>query len=392
MPTYGDEVAYLNRHTTVIELYHGRDRHGPRIAVCPDWQGRVMTSTCDGLSGRSFGWVNRPFIAEGKSSEVFNNYGGEDRFWLAPEGGQFALFFKPDAELVLANWYTPKALNEIQFEHRFERDELRMHGVMDLENHSGTKFRLDVARVVRLLNAARLAELLGNEARDLPRTSGLRVVGFETENTITNLGPPMTRETGLVSLWILGQFRPGPQTVIVLPYRAGDEAQRGRQVNPDYFGSIPPERLQTTGSAALFRGDGEYRSKIGISAQRVLPWAASIDLAGNVLTLVNFTLPPDPTTALYVNNSWDLPQQEPFVGDVLNSYNDGPPEPGAKTLGGFFELETLSPAEPLAQNASLRHVHRTFHLLGDAETLSRIARWAVGVDWEQARQFLSPQP
>ena len=68
------------------------------MAVCPEWQGRVMTSTCGGLDGPSFGFVNREFIEAGKLDPHFNNYGGEDRLWLSPEGGQFSLWFKPGVE------------------------------------------------------------------------------------------------------------------------------------------------------------------------------------------------------------------------------------------------------------------------------------------------------
>ena len=71
------------------------DDAGARVAIAPEWQGRVMTSTCAGLEGPSFGFVNRDFIEAGKTDPHFNNYGAEDRLWLSPEGGQFSLLFKP---------------------------------------------------------------------------------------------------------------------------------------------------------------------------------------------------------------------------------------------------------------------------------------------------------
>jgi hypothetical protein len=72
-------------------------------------------------------------------------------------------------------------------------------------------------------------------------------------------------------------------------------------------------------------------------------------------------------------------QKEPFAGDVLNSYNDGPPAPGKPTLGGFYELETSSPALALAPGASAEHTHRTFHFVGEKGSLDRIAKAALGV-------------
>ena len=62
------------------------------------------------LSGPSFGWVNyKAFSAEVNAH--MNAYGGENRFWLGPEGGKFSLFFKPDSEMVIKNWKTPPPID-----------------------------------------------------------------------------------------------------------------------------------------------------------------------------------------------------------------------------------------------------------------------------------------
>ncbi len=47
-----------------------------------------MTSTAEGLYGLSFGWINRELIASKRFDEHINVFGGEDRFWMGPEGGQ----------------------------------------------------------------------------------------------------------------------------------------------------------------------------------------------------------------------------------------------------------------------------------------------------------------
>jgi hypothetical protein len=87
---------------------------------------------------------------------------------------------------------------------------------------------------------------------------------------------------------------------------------------------------------------------------------------------------------------WEI-QEDPFAGDVVNSYNDGPPAPGAKPMGPFYELETSSPAAALAPGASLTHVHRTFHLEGEAADLDAVARRVLGVPLEGIRTAL-PSP
>jgi hypothetical protein len=80
--TFGEDVAFLKRHTSVLVLTDGAT--GARVAVCPDLQGRVMTSSARGESGPSFGWINRDLVASGRRDPHFNAYGGEDRFWLGP--------------------------------------------------------------------------------------------------------------------------------------------------------------------------------------------------------------------------------------------------------------------------------------------------------------------
>ena len=88
--SYREAREFMAGHTDLVEL---TTADGGRVAVAPQWQGRVMTSTCGGNDGPSFGLGNRPFIEAGQLDRVFNNYGGEERFWLSPEGGQFSLWF-----------------------------------------------------------------------------------------------------------------------------------------------------------------------------------------------------------------------------------------------------------------------------------------------------------
>jgi hypothetical protein len=63
----------------------------------------------------------------------------------------------------------------------------------------------------------------------------------------------------------------------------------------------------------------------------------------------------------------------------VNSYNDGPVAPGEASLGGFYEMETSSPAAALPPGASLTHVHTTLHFVGDRSDLDAIAHKLLGV-------------
>jgi hypothetical protein len=385
--TYQSDIDFLKKHTAVIEL--ADDSGKARVAICPALQGRVMTSTCTGPSGPSFGWLNRDFIESGKQDDVFNNYGGEDRFWLSPEAGQFALFFKPGAEQKVANWFTPPGLNVGAFDAATPTEPgLLLKHRLKVTNASNTQFDLDVERGIRRLELPQVGELLGAEAESALRTSRASWVAFWTKNQVSNRGDQLKSATGLVSIWSLGQFRPGPKTVIILPYQSGEAETLGPVVTPDYFGPVPDERLKVTEQAVLFLGDGKFRAKVGISPKRARPTIGSYDFDAGVLTLVNFTLPPRPGQQLYINNTWVLPQQEPYQGDVVNSYNDGAAEPGAKTLGGFYELETLSPAAQLSKGASLTHTHATIHVLGKPDELAPLVKLTLGVDLADVRQAM----
>jgi hypothetical protein len=138
---------------------------------------------------------------------------------------------------------------------------------------------------------------------------------------------------------------------------------------------VPADRLAAGEGVLFFRGDGRHRSKIGVARPRARPFLGSYDAAGRILTIVQFNLPDRP--ADYVNSMWER-QPEPYRGDVVNSYNDGPSGPGRPGLGAFYELETSSPAAALAPGESLTHLHRTFHLTGEEAELDRVARAALG--------------
>ena len=196
----------------------------------------------------------------------------------------------------------------------------------------------------------------------------------------------MTKAKGLPSIWILGMMNSGPETVVVVPYRPGEESALGPVVKSDYFGAVPPERLKIIPQAILFRADNNWRSKIGVSQRRARSTLGSIDFRNHVLTLVRFNMPEDPTKRLYMNNMWGGPHADPYTGDVVNSYNDGPPEPGKNGLGAFYEIESLSPAEELQPGESLEHRHATIHVQADLPTLVTLAKNVLGVDLGDVRR------
>ncbi|HEY1805728.1 MAG TPA: DUF6786 family protein [Terracidiphilus sp.] len=343
------------------------------VAVSPDLQGRVLTSTSDGPAGRSFGWVNLPFIEERKMKEHFNPFGGEDRIWLGPEGGQYSIFFRPGAPFDMAHWYTPPAIDTEPFDVvNHSSSSVSFRKTFEVTNYSGSRFPVKIDRTVQLLSTEDVWAALKT-----PSEHGVRVVGFESQNKLTNVGSqPWTKETGLLSIWILGQYEASPDSTIVIPIRQGAETELGTKVTSNYFGTVPPDRLAVHDGVIYFRADAKYRAKVGINPLRAKGVIGSYDAKNHVLTIVQYTT--HAGNLNYVNSLWEI-QKKPFAGDVSNAYNDGPTAEGQPGLGHFYELESSSPAASLAPNESLQHVQRTIHLEGDETHLDRIARAVLGV-------------
>jgi hypothetical protein len=362
--TFAYDLAFLkNYHKDLIVLGEGE----AQLILVPAYQGRVMTSTAEGEAGLSYGWINHDLIASGKFTDHFSAFGGEDRLWLGPEGGQFSIYFKKGKEFTFDNWYVPKEIDTEPFDLVSSNSKQAIfEKKMQLENYSGSSFEVRINRKVKLLDKDSILQLLNSVKLD----EKVKIVGFESENIITNTGKNRWgKSSGLLSLWVLSMLKAADGTTIFIPYQQGDSAILGKEVTADYFGIIPSERLNVDSGMIRFKADGNLRSKIGISPRRTIPWAASYDVKNDLLTIANFSF--DPVQTDYVNSLWKI-QEEPFAGDVVNAYNDGPVD--GKQMGKFYELESSSPAAALEPGQQMTHVHRTIHIRGDKKSLDQITR------------------
>jgi hypothetical protein len=172
---------------------------------------------------------------------------------------------------------------------------------------------------------------------------------------------------------------PTPQTVVMIPFHGGKDARS--MITTDYFGKIPSSRLKIKDSVLFFTCDGKFRSKIGLSPAVAKPLAASYDFKNNVLTLV---IPPVEKDGMYVNSKWEM-QKQPFKGDVINSYNDGPLADGSQ-LGPFYEVESSSPAKELKKGETLSYGQQTCHLQGDYATMKGLAKQLMGVNLDDVKR------
>jgi len=368
---YGYNRDFLKKYVNLVELRN----NGSAIALVPEWQGRVMTSTCESDEGYSFGWINRGLIESQKIQPHINAFGGEERLWLGPEGGQFSLFFKKGKQFIFDDWQTPDFMDTRPFEMLNLTDtSAKFFCDVTAENYSGTTFNFRLVRDVVILAPEEIEKQTGIDI------SGLKNVAYRSDNTIINKGKnEWVRETGLVSVWMLGMFNPSPSVVIVIPFKPGDEKVIGPPVNDNYFGKISGDRLKVADNHIFFKADGKSRGKIGLPPLRTKGIMGSFDSSNNILTLLICRIPEGETS--YVNSAWEI-QDNPYSGDAVNSYNDGPLEDGSQ-MGPFYELESSSPAAALKPGESLTHTQYTLHLTGERKDLNRAALSVLGVSLEE---------
>ena len=373
--SYASDVSFLKQHgIETFELTSGDS--SARVLVAPGLQGRVMTSSSDGWLGKSHGWINYGFIASSEKSTQFNAYGGEERFWLGPEGGPFSIYFDEGAEQVFANWRVPAEIDTEPFELTGQSaTSATFRNSFRIANASGTELSVGIDRKINLVARTEAERMLG-----VTLDPALRFVAFETVNTLQNTGEQSwNAENGFLSIWLLCMFQPSETGVVFIPFRPGTEEQLGKIVKDDYFGKVPADRLIVRDGVLFFNIDGKYRSKIGIPPSRALPLSGSYDAGSQLLTIVWYSLPEEP--AKYVNSQWGV-QSDPLDGDVVNSYNDGPADDG-KVMGPFYEIESSSPAALLSPGEEMTHIQRVFHISGDPGALSAITQQLFNLTLEE---------
>lgn len=370
--SYGYDLAFLKKHTQAIELQNG----SARVIVSPEYQGRVMTSSADGEQGLSFGWINYDLIASGEILEQINPVGGEERMWLGPEGGQYSIFFKNGDSFDFSNWSTPACLDTEVFDvAEVNQTSAVFTKSVELTNYSDFTFCFDIKRSVDVLNNQLVQNTL-----NIDYAEQVKVVAYQTVNQLTNTGTnDWQKDSGLLSIWMLGMFNPSAEVTVIVPYKRNVESDY--IVKDDYFGKIPDNRLVEQDGIVFFKGDGKERGKIGIPPQRALPVIGSYDALNKVLTVLKCEIPENNTD--YVNSAWEL-QEHPYKGDAINSYNDGPLEDGSQ-MGPFYELETSSPALALKRGETASFKQTTVHFKGEENELNAICQKLFKVSLHQVK-------
>jgi len=369
-PQKGDfayDLNFLTKHDTCLAVLKSADGKA-QIIVSPKYQAKVFTSTAAGLGGKSLGYLKYEVFEASVPDPHMNGYGGENRFWLGPEGGQYSIYFAKDSAQVYDNWHTPPPFDTEAWDVILaDADRISLEKEMEVTNYKDVKLCVNVRRNILLLDRKAVDEALGVEIG-----KNLQTVAYKTENEIYNGNDfEWTAETGTVCIWMLDMFNPGERAVTYVPYNKGD--RYGKVVTSDYFGEIPPERLQVGDGLIRLKTDGKYRSKIGLNALRTTGLAGNYDPDAGRLTVIKFDVR---KKATYLSQEWDV-TKEPLAGDAFNAYNDGPLADGS-IMGPFLELESVSPAAFLKPGEALRHTHTVIHITGSEKQLTPLAEKLFG--------------
>ena len=264
---YQEDLDLLKANVKVVELSDEEGR--ARVAVVPAYQGRVMTSTAGGPDGFSLGWINEELdrlLGDPGAHEPLRRRGP---LLVRARGRAVRRLLREGRPL------RPRALADPGGRrHRAlrppggQQDPGRLPADGLPDQLLGLHLR-PPGRPHRPAARARRGRVAPS-ASSLPE--GVDVVAFESENRVTNTGSePWTRETGLLSIWILGMFPPSDGATVVIPFVPGPEEELGPVVNDAYFGKVPADRLVVEDERLFFRADGRYRSKIGIPPRRATP-------------------------------------------------------------------------------------------------------------------------
>ncbi|WP_109832103.1 DUF6786 family protein [Reichenbachiella versicolor] len=356
---YSTDKKLIENKTELIELYNNDGQS--RILIAPAYQGRVLASTLNCTKGQTIGWLNRTELT--KDTVHGGQVGGEDRLWFGPLGSQFSFYYQQIEPIHEDNWLVPDSFNNVAYEVIEQSNEhVKMKQDFLLQNFVGTEFDIEVYREVELLQPDNLNSYLEAEIPE-----GLNAVAFESRHQMINSGDSTWRkETGLVGLWSLGMFPGTDETTVYVPLKYDLSLSDIFQ----YFEIDNTDILSIKDKLLSFKADGLLRSKFGIPSQYAPELIASYSKDRKLLTVVQYQQTED---SLYYNGHVSV-QENPYDGEIVTSYNNGPLDQTYAEERTFYELESQSAMRELAPGDTLTHYHRTFHFSGEFKDLKELAK------------------
>ena len=324
--SYHDALNYLAQKTSVIELY---DQWGGRVAICPEWNGRILTSTCDGLDGESFGCVNVQAIDD----ECAEDYGGEDHWTLSPIVHPFTVDTIKEHKAVLQR-------------------------TLQTNDANGVPVEFHLSRTISLLHKQKIEALFGDIVADALTQENVSAVGFHTENTVK------TPEKACVASRLRGMFNPSPNTVIILSTPSEDFATESSPIDIDYQGGSPHGRIRHLPQNLLVHADGRGQCQITMPFPDAPPILGAIELRFGTLTLWTFDVP---------NGS---------EANAIRLYNSGRSHAEELDRMAYYETNCFSAAQELLPEDSLTYCQTTLHLNAGNDVLDNLVRQVFDVSLE----------
>jgi len=356
--TYKDDLLALTKLTKIVELTSSDNQS--RVCVCPEYQGRVITSTSNGLGGISNGWINRDKLKnkyEGNGSDL----GGEDRVWIGPLGSQYSFYYQQIQPLSEKNWKVPACMNEEAYKIlTSSENEISMEKTMELTNYLGNTLKINLKRNIKILEKDQIERNL-----QIQIPNQIKSVAYESSHTLKNTDSlKWNKEKGLAAIWSLGMFEgeDNCNTLISLPHNI-----KVKDINK-YLGDIDSTRVYIHNNTLTFKTDGKWRSKIGIPAKCSPSLFACIKPQSKTLTIIQYQQTND---SLYFNSNPKI-QNTPYDGEIIQVYNHGNMDYTTSNQNSFFELESTSAMKELAPNETIQHYHRVYHFTGEIQDLTRI--------------------
>ncbi|MBR6389498.1 MAG: hypothetical protein IKS15_05205 [Opitutales bacterium] len=372
---FGLDLAFLEKYADCVVLGEGESF----VAVSPKLQARVMTSTLGGEEGMSIGWINRGLIASKNPESHMNLYGGEDRFWIGPEGTEHSVFFEKGALFVPDNWKIPQEISaqpwKVKSANRYQASfEKEIH----ITSARGEKFDILASREISFISKENAQSILKVE---IPES--VKMVAFQSANKATNIGArAWGAETGYINLAVVSTFHANKTTYGFIPFNQGDPKNLGTIITDLYNESPIGDRLSVAADFVRMRLDGAKLGEIFMNPRRSRSIMGFYDSDKNLLTII--AVVPPASQKKYLVPYWRR-TNDMLDGDALGLFNNGPANHDTFYADKLFKATTFSPALALKPQKSQLHIQRTFHFCGSEYELEKIAQKLLGVGIKDLR-------
>jgi hypothetical protein len=340
-----------------------------------------MSTTFEADHGSALASIIAEAIQKGPVDPIFNNCCGEERLWFGPEGSQYGLHFRSSVQ-TFDNYSVPLGMNLQGYNVlACDSDALLIRGRLRLQNSVGTWFDFEVERTIRIVTSRSYMIGLGEH---------IKFIGFQSESRITDPSPrQIFFEAGMSRSWAQGLHPCRGGAVVVVLFREGVDREWEPPVRRDYFkdlgGDLPADRWSTNKRRVIFKVNGEFRLKPGVSARRALNRIGASNPQGGTVVIHDF----DWCSELnYLAPHWADPTPEELAhGEVPSAYTGGSDESGKRT-GDFYQLETLSSAIPLVAGESFVHRNRVLQLPGTRDAVNSLSPTFLHTTFEEAAGVL----